>query len=94
MTKHLKIYLEGSGFNKEDFIRCEIEGENCSCMATEIHHIDARGMGGDPQGKKDVFENLMAVCRCCHEEYEGNKDFKPLLRKIHKLKFPHYFENK
>lgn len=87
MTKHLKVYLEGSGYKKEDFIPCEIEGDKCSNQATEIHHIEARGMGGDPQGKKDTFENLMAVCRTCHIKYGDITKYKDMLKKIHKLRF-------
>ena len=91
MTKHLKIYLEGSGYNKEDFIPCEICYQK---KGIDVHHIEARGMGGDPKGKKDVFENLMLVCRECHEIYEGDSDCKPLLKQIHKLRHPFYFGNK
>ena len=84
MTKHMKIYLDGSGFKEFDFIPCEV----CDNESVDIHHIDARGMGGDPSGSKDVFANLMAVCRPCHEIYGDVNQFKEHLRQIHYRKFP------
>ena len=83
MKKHLKIYLEGSGYGVNEFIPCEI----CSSASVDIHHIEPRGMGGDPKGKKDVFENLMAVCRECHIQKGDKKQFKEELKEIHKKRF-------
>ena len=81
MKKHVKIYLKGMGFVESDFIPCEI----CSCKAVDIHHIEARGMGGDPQSKKDTLDNLMALCRRCHIEYGDITEFKEYLVGIHRL---------
>ena len=63
MKAHTKIYLQKMGYDESDFIPCEI----CSHKAVDIHHIEARGMGGT--GKKDDIENLMALCRSCHVQY-------------------------
>lgn len=65
-------------FGIEDFIPCEV----CSRRAVDIHHIEARGMGGS--NKKDHIENLMAVCRECHNKYGDKVDYKPMLKEIHK----------
>lgn len=67
------------GYDVTDCILCEI----CQQPANDIHHIDARGMGGSKQ--KDVIENLMAVCRNCHESYGDRKAYKPKLREIHEI---------
>lgn len=75
MKKHTKIYLE---FNDEPI--CEL----CGKLAVDIHHIDARGMGGTIN--KDVLENLMALCRKCHLLYGDIKVLIKPLQKIH-LKF-------
>ncbi len=75
MKKHTKIYLE---FNDEPI--CEL----CGKVAVDIHHIEARGMGGSD--KKDVLENLMALCRHCHLRYGDIKILINTLQKIH-LKF-------
>lgn len=77
MKAHTKIYLEHFGFEKSDFIPCEI----CGATAVDIHHIEARGMGGSKT--KDVIENLMAVCRTCHIEYGDKVKHKDLIIKIH-----------
>jgi len=50
----------------------------------DIHHIDARGMGGGKDA--DVIENLMAVCRSCHEKYGDKKEYKEFLKRIHSQK--------
>lgn len=79
MQKHTKIYFEYFGFDVGDFVACEI----CGKKATEIHHIEARGMGGDPSGSKDSIENLQAICRSCHLEFGDHTDMKDKLKDIH-----------
>jgi len=77
VKKHTKVYLNHFGHGADSFIPCEV----CGSRAVDIHHIDARGMGG---GKtKDTIENLMALCRGCHVEYGDKKDHKEFLKKKH-----------
>lgn len=68
MKNHTKVYLRFFGIDPIPgaFIPCE----NCGDPAKDIHHISARGMGGDPDKKKDVPENLIALCRECHDRAE------------------------
>lgn len=77
MKKHTKIYLQYFGYFEGDFIRCEI----CGKQAVDIHHINARGMGGSKEA--DKIENLMAVCRQCHIEFGDKKQYKEELKQIH-----------
>lgn len=77
MKKHVQIYLNEFNYDEGDFIPCEV----CGRKAVDIHHIDARGMGGSKL--KDYIENLMALCRVCHEKYGDKVKYKPFLRKIH-----------
>ena len=77
MQKHTQIYLQGMGYKKTDFVPCEV----CGCQAVDIHHINARGMGGSKTA--DVIENLMGLCRNCHIEYGDKKQYKDFLKDIH-----------
>ena len=74
MKKHTRIYLDYFGFHETDFICCEI----CGREAKDLHHIDARGMGGSKN--KDYIENLMALCRADHESWGDRKQFKEELK--------------
>ena len=68
------------GYDISDFVPCEM----CGAKAIDIHHIEARGMGGTK--KMDVIENLMALCRPCHLEYGDKKEHIDLLKGVHTLK--------
>jgi 5-methylcytosine-specific restriction endonuclease McrA len=63
-------------YHPTDWISCEV----CEQTAVDIHHIEARGMGG---GNKDTIENLMALCRKCHVDYGDRKMYKDYLKEIH-----------
>ncbi len=80
MKKHTKVYLDHFGYDKTDFIPCEV----CGAQAVDIHHIEARGMGGSKHA--DRIENLMALCRKHHEMYGDRKQWKDWLQKVHDLK--------
>jgi 5-methylcytosine-specific restriction endonuclease McrA len=77
MQKHTQNYLQGMGYKKTDFIPCEV----CGSQAVDIHHIEARGMGGSKD--KDTIDNLMGLCRKCHIEYGDKKQYKEFLKDIH-----------
>lgn len=80
MQKHTKIYLDYFGYSTTDYIECEA----CNAYrAVDIHHIEARGMGGSKS--KDTIENLMAVCRKCHERYGDKKEWKDWLKSVHSI---------
>jgi predicted restriction endonuclease len=80
MKKHTKIYLDYFGYGIEDFIPCE----SCGAKAVDIHHIEARGMGGNKEA--DKIGNLMALCREHHIEYGDKKQYIEYLKEIHKDK--------
>jgi len=77
MKKHTMIYLKGMGYHATDFIPCEV----CQSKAVDIHHIEARGMGGSK--KADHIDNLMALCRWCHNEYGDVPKKKAWLKEVH-----------
>jgi len=80
VKNHTKVYLKAMGYDTTDFIPCEI----CQAKAVDIHHIDSRGMGGSKTA--DTIENLMAVCRQCHNTYGDLKEYKEMLKEIHYLR--------
>lgn len=80
LQKHTKIYFQYFGYTPGDFIPCEV----CGAVANDIHHIQARGMGGSKTA--DRIENLMALCRKHHEMYGDRKQWKDWLQKVHDLK--------
>jgi hypothetical protein len=80
MKPHVKIYLDYFKYDLYDFIPCEV----CESRAVDIHHIEARGMGGTK--KKDEIENLMGLCRECHVKYGDISELKDFLKKIHNLR--------
>jgi hypothetical protein len=49
----------------------------------DIHHIDARGMGG--RKSADKIENLMALTRELHTKLGDIKKWKPFLKAQHKI---------
>lgn len=69
MKSHTEIYMKAYGYDKGDFISCEITGQK----AVDICHIDCRGMGGNPKGDKNRIENLMANSREAHNKYGDKK---------------------
>jgi 5-methylcytosine-specific restriction endonuclease McrA len=77
MRKHTKIYMDYFGYGKEDFISCEV----CGKRGVDVHHINARGMGGSKE--KDTIENLMCVCRECHIKYGDKKEYMDFLKEKH-----------
>jgi 5-methylcytosine-specific restriction endonuclease McrA len=80
MKNHTKIYLKHFGYGIEDFIPCE----SCGAKAVDIHHIEARGMGGDKRA--DDIKNLMALCRQCHLVMGDTKTHMDYLKTKHKEK--------
>ena len=81
MKKYTKTYMNYFGYCIEDFIPCE----TCGSKAVDIHHIDARGMGGSSTDT-DSIENIMALCRSCHITYGDKKNHIEYLKMIHKDK--------
>lgn len=91
MKKHVEIYFEENGLDPADPVICEMP--KCSRLAVDIHHIEPRGIGGNPS--KDVNENLIAMCRCDHDQAEAGQIPKELLRELARKRIERgcYFED-
>ena len=77
MKTHVKLYMNHFGYDISSFIPCEV----CGTTAVDIHHIEARGIGGSKQA--DNIENLMALCREDHIKYGDKKQYKDFLKCKH-----------
>lgn len=82
MQLHTKIYFDHYGIGyypdgSHDFIACEV----CKNKAIDVHHIYGRG-GDDP----NRIENLIALCRKCHEMAHKEELTKGDLHVIHNSK--------
>ena len=62
---------------ESDYISCEM----CGCQGQDIHHIKARGLGGSKC--MDYIENLICLCRDCHNRAERDKQFNTYCRIQH-----------
>lgn len=83
MKKHTKIYLDFFNYGEQDFVPCEV----CNTRAVDVHHINPRRMGGDPNADKDIIENLAGLCRICHEKAENSIPFNEfvLTKHLHRI---------
>ena len=68
------------GYDISEFIPCEV----CGKTAVDIHHIEARGIGGSKEA--DAIENLMALCREDHIKFGDKKQYKEWLKEKHQEK--------
>ena len=77
MKKHTQVYYHYFDYSLEDFVYCELSGQR----AVDIHHIEARGVGGSK--KEEKIENLMALTRELHREFGDITELIPQLQKMH-----------
>jgi 5-methylcytosine-specific restriction endonuclease McrA len=79
MQKHTKTYLDY--FKPHNgFIACEV----CGKKANDLHHIKRRSeFGSKTKDEQDKIENLIALCRECHEKAHAGKLTKEYLSKRH-----------
>ena len=87
MKKYIKIYFKFFKKTIEDIIFCEV----CGAKAVDIHHIEQKGMGGSKT--KDYIENLIALCRTCHENAHANILTKDFLKQKHANYIKRFAEN-
>lgn len=80
MRKHTKIYFEALDypFDPDMYHPCEV----CGSKMVDIHHIESRGMGGSKE--KDTIDNLMGLCRNCHNKFGDKKGYLEFLKQKHK----------
>jgi len=80
MKKYIKNYFEYFGYMPGDFIACEC----CNAPAVDLHHVIYRShFGKKEQEKCDSVENIIALCRDCHNKAHDEIFSKENLQEIH-----------
>jgi 5-methylcytosine-specific restriction endonuclease McrA len=77
MKNYTKVYMKYFGYGIDDYIACEV----CDNRAVDIHHINARGMGGTKN--KESIEEIMALCRQCHIDFGDKEQYMEFLKDKH-----------
>ena len=79
MKPYTKTYLKYFGFDESDFIPCEI----CGAKAVDIHHLEPKSRA---KAKVNLIDNLMALCRNCHDECGKSPQMNERAKLIHRKK--------
>jgi 5-methylcytosine-specific restriction endonuclease McrA len=83
MIKYKKIYCKHYGYGEQDRIMCEY----CFSVGmyndgVDLHHILFKSRGG-----KDNIENLICLCRACHNLAHESKIFNNKLKELKSKEF-------
>ena len=68
---HKQIYKKHFKIAEQEIVYCEV----CGAPAVDVHHILFKSQGGDNE-----IENLIALCRHCHDVSHGKVAGKELTR--------------
>ncbi len=79
LKKHTKIYMTFFDYGETDFIMCEFCEKD---KAVDIHHLEKQSKFGSKK-EKDYIENLMGLCRDCHNKAENDSSFNMFCRIKH-----------
>jgi 5-methylcytosine-specific restriction endonuclease McrA len=67
------------GYDESDFIPCEF----CGKKAVDIHHLEPRSIA---KAKVNLIDNLMTLCRGCHDAAGKSVEFNNHLKVVHRKK--------
>lgn len=80
MKPYIKNYLNYFHLIPGDFIACEV----CQAPGVDFHHVIYRShFGKKEQEKCDSVENIIALCRDCHNKAHDEILSKEKLQEIH-----------
>lgn len=77
MQNHTSNYMKHFGYGIDDVILCE----HCHKKACDLHHIVYRSHGGS-----DEVDNVVALCRKCHQMAHDNELTQGDLKLLHRRK--------
>lgn len=58
---YITNYMKHYNIGEQDIVLCKAKSEECLGVAVDLHHIVFKSQGG-----KDNVENLIPICRNCH----------------------------
>jgi 5-methylcytosine-specific restriction endonuclease McrA len=79
LKSYTKTYFKYFGFDESSWIPCEI----CGAKAVDIHHLEPRSR---VKAKLNLIDNLMALCRRCHEDCGKSMAMNETAKLIHRKK--------
>jgi len=81
MQNHVKNYLRYYNLTTADKIYCEVCNSN---QSIDLHHIIPRSkFGSKTKDIQDNIENLIALCRDCHNKAHNGQFTKSYLTDLH-----------
>jgi len=81
MKPHVRNYFLAFGYDESSLLLCEI----CGRVGVDIHHVEPRSkFGSKNRVDMDKPENLVCLCRKCHDDAHGvaSRDIKIQLKEI------------
>ena len=79
MKPYVKTYYKYFSYDVSDFIPCEV----CGAKAVEVHHLEPKSIA---KAKENFIDNLIAVCRECHNQCHARRQFNEDAKLIHRKK--------
>lgn len=79
MKPYVKTYLKYFGYDESDFIPCEM----CGAKSVDIHHLEPRSIA---KAKENLIDNLMALCRECHDHCGSSREWNNEAKLVHRKK--------
>ncbi len=74
MRKHIEVYRKHFEIGDQDVVLCEACHRE---RVVDIHHLVFRSHGGS-----DQIDNLVGLCRSCHNRAHNDRAFNEELKKL------------
>ena len=84
IKNYKKLFADFWGYHENDIPICW----GCfKAQATDIHHIENKGMGGVAGNRLNRIDNLFPLCRGCHNRVHADKSLNETYKKILMARF-------
>lgn len=79
MKNYIKTYMTYFGYSPSEWMPCEI----CGAGMVDVHHLEPKSIA---KAKVNLIDNLIGVCRDCHNECHNSRRFNEEAKLIHRKK--------